>query len=45
MTGDVDWTKVNLFHGEGKIDGQWDEVDYETACQVTNGLPLYEMKD
>ena len=22
-----------------------DEVDYETACQVTNGSPSYETKD
>ena len=45
MLGDMDWTKVNPFQGERKIDGQWDEVDYEIACQVTNGSPLYETKD
>ena len=45
MPGDVDWTKVNLFQGERKIDGRWDEVDYEIAFQVTNGSPLYETKD
>ena len=45
MLGDVDWTKVNPFQGERKVDGRWDEVDYEIACQVTNGSPLYEMKD
>ena len=45
MLGDVDWTKVNPFQGERKIDDRWDEVDYEIACQVPNGSPSYEMKD
>ena len=45
MMGDMDWTKVSPFQGERRIDGQWDEVDYETARQVTNGSPSYETKD
>ena len=45
MPGDVYWTKVNPFQGERKIDSQWDEVDYEIACQVTNGSSSYETKD
>ena len=45
MTRDVDWTKVSPFQGERRIDGRWDKVDYETACQVANGSPLYETKD
>ena len=45
MPGDVDCTKVNPFQGVRKTDGRWDEVDYEIACQVTNGSPSYEMKD
>ena len=45
MPGDVDWTKVNPFQGERKIDGQWDKVEYEIVCQVANGSPLYETKD
>ena len=45
MLGDMDWTKVNSFQGERKIDGQWDEVDYEIVRQVANGSPLYETKD
>ena len=45
MPGEVDWTKVNPFQGERKIDGQWDKVDYEIACQIANGSPSYEMTD
>ena len=45
MPGDVDWTKVNPFQGERKIDGRWDEADYEIACQVTNGSSSYEKQD
>ena len=45
MPGDVDWTKANPFQGKRKIDCRWDEVEYEIACQVTNGSPLCETKD
>ena len=45
MPGDVYWTMGNPFQGKKKIDSRWDEVDYEIACQVTNGSPSYEMKD
>ena len=44
MLGDVDWTKANMFQGK-RIDCQWDEVEYEIACQAANGSPSYEMKD
>ena len=45
MPGDMDWTKVNPFQGERKIDGWSDEVDYEIACQVANGSSPYEKQD
>ena len=45
MPGDVDWTKVNPFQGKRKIDGRWDEADYEIACQVANGSSSYEKQD
>ena len=45
MPGDVDWMKVNPFQGKRKIDGRWDEADYEIACQVANGSSSYEKQD
>ena len=42
MLGDVDWMKVNPLQGKGKIDGQWNEADYEIVHQVANGLSSYE---
>ena len=45
MPGDVVWTKANAFQGKRKMECQWDEVEYEIACQVANGSPSYEMKD
>ena len=44
ILGDACWTKVNPFQGERKIEGRWDEEDYEIACQVTNGPSSYETK-
>ena len=44
ILGDVCWIKVNLFQGERKIDGWWDEEDYEIARQVANGSSSYETK-
>ena len=45
MPGDMDWMKVNPFQGKRKIDGQWDEADYEIARQVANGSSSYEKQD
>ena len=44
MPGDGYWTKLNPFQGERKIDSQWDEVDYEIACQVANARPRMRRK-
>ena len=44
ILGDACWTKVSPFQGERKIEGRWDEEDYEIACQVANGPSLYETK-
>ena len=44
ILGDMCWTKVNPFQGERKIEGRWDEEDYEIARQVANGPSSYETK-
>ena len=45
MLGDMDRMKVNPFQGKRKIDGRWDEADYEIARQVANGSSSYEKQD
>ena len=45
MPGDVVLTKAHAFQGKRKVKDQWNEVEYEVVCQVTNGAPSYEIKD
>ena len=45
MPGDVVLTKADAFQGKRKVKDQWNEVEYEVVCQVTNGVPSYEIKD
>ena len=45
IPGDMEETKADKLQGKGKMDGRWDEVDYEIARQVANGSPSYEKKD
>ena len=45
MLGDMDGTKANKFQGKRKMDSRWDEVKYEIARQVANGLPSHETRD
>ena len=45
MPGDMVLTKADAFQGKGKVKDQWNEVEYEVVHQVTNGAPLYEIKD
>ena len=37
--------KADMFQGKRKVKDQWSEVEYEVICQVTNGVPSYEIKD
>ena len=37
--------KADMFQGKWKVKDQWSEVEYEVICQVTNGVPSYEIKD
>ena len=37
--------KADVFQGKRKVKDRWSEVEYEVICQVTNGVPSYEIKD
>ena len=45
MLGDTVLRKADAFQGKRKVKDQWSEVEYEVIHQVTNGVPLYEIKD
>ena len=45
MPGDVVLKKADTFQGKRKVKDHWSEVEYEVICQVTNGVPSYEIKD
>ena len=40
MLGDVVLTKADVFQGKRKVKDQWNEVEYKTVHQVTNGVAL-----
>ena len=37
--------KANMFQGKRKVKDWWSKVEYKVICQVTNGVPSYEIKD
>ena len=45
MPGDTVLKKADTFEGKRKVKARWREVEYEVICQVTNGVPSYEIKD
>ena len=45
MLEDIELKKADAFQGKRKVKDCWSEVEYEVICQVTNGVPLYEIKD
>ena len=45
MLGDIVLKKADTFQGKRKVKDWWSEVEYEVIHQVTNGVPLYEIKD
>ena len=44
MPGDVVLKKADAFQGKRKVKDHRSEVEYEVICQVTNGVPSYEIK-
>ena len=45
MLGDIVLKKVDTFQGKRKVKDCWRELEYKVICQVTNGVPSYEIKD
>ena len=45
MPGDTVLKKADAFQRKRKVKDWWSEVEYEVMRQVTNGVPLYEIKD
>ena len=45
MLGDMVLKKANAFQGKRKVKDRWSDIEYEVVCQVTNDVPLYEIKD
>ena len=45
MPGDMVLKKADAFQGKRKVKDHWSDVEYEVVCQVTNGVPSYEIKD
>ena len=46
MPGYTVLKKADMFQGKRKeVKDQCSEVEYEVICQVTNGVPSYEIKD
>ena len=37
--------KNDAYQGKQKVKDQWSETKYVVVCQVTDGVPAYEVKD
>ena len=37
--------KYNAYQGKRKVKDRWSETEYVVVCQVTDGIPAYEVKD
>ena len=45
MPGDIVLKKTDTFQGKRKVKDRWSKVECKVKCQVTNGMPSYEIKD
>ena len=45
MLGDVILMKLDAFQGKRKVEDRWSEVKYVVIHQVTNDVPVYEVRD
>ena len=45
VPGNVLLMKNNAYQGKWKVKDLWSETEYVVVCQVTDGIPAYEVKD
>ena len=45
VPGDVVLMKNDAYQGKQKVKDWWSETEYVVVCQVTDGIPAYEVKD
>ena len=45
VPGDVVLMKNDVYQGKWKVKDWWSETEYVVVCQVTDGIPEYEVKD
>ena len=45
VPGDVVLMKNDAYQGKQKVKDRWSETEYVVVCQVTDGIPAYEVKD
>ena len=45
VPGNIVLMKNDAFQGKWKVEDQWSETEYVVVCQVTDGIPAYEVKD
>ena len=43
--GDLVLVKADAFKGKRKIKDRWEEGTCEVVCQITTGIPSYEVMD
>ena len=45
VPGNVVLMKSDAYQGKQKVKDRWSETEYVVVCQVTDGIPTYEVKD
>ena len=45
VPGNVVLMKNDAFQGKWKVKDRWSKTEYVVVCQVTDGIPAYEVKD
>ena len=45
VPGDVVLMKNDVYQGTWKVKDRWSKTEYVVVCQVTDGVPAYEVKD